>query len=159
MFCQEEEAKTSISQPYNIWRDIKRLTQQLIALSELPREGSKLLLEYFESEDAKRELDILASNFMAYKNSNRNQKKKDVEVKSPKAGIVLHDFNVQGRDFCVLIFNIVSNLIVKLIMVQEFEIANEIFECLKNSMYGLARSSLFNNTAWAKVLGNLKNLI
>ncbi|CAI2367192.1 unnamed protein product [Moneuplotes crassus] len=139
---KHEEVKSPISQPYQICKDIKSLAHQLYSLSELPREGASLLLNYFNNDDTKRELDILASNLRAYKSNNKlNFKKNQIEVKSPKAVHVLHGFNVQ-----------VSNLVVKLIMIKEFETANAVFKCLKDSMYGLSRSSLFNNSACAKVL-------
>lgn len=89
-----------VTQPYHISKDIRKLTASLSALSELPREAASLLLDHFKSEKDKDELHILASNLRAYKNStSQGSKSKDVEVSSPKAAVVLREFNHQGK-FC-----------------------------------------------------------
>lgn len=72
----EEVKRKKISQPYYICKDIKKLNEELAILSELPREAADLLLNYFEDEDAKTELDILASNLRAYKHSSPSSKNK-----------------------------------------------------------------------------------
>jgi len=145
-----------VSQPYPVHKDIEKLTQSLMALSELPRQAATMLLDHFESEDAKSELQIIACNLRAYKSSKTNSKK-DVVIKNPKAVVVMHDFNLQGKLFPSTYLYLVNNLTVKLVMVKEHDLVQQIYDWLKTCLYGCARSSLYNNTACMKLDGEYKS--
>ena len=88
------EESVPFTLPHRISQNVRSLTQSMRELKDLPRESAALLIDHFSSDDALKELRILASDLKAYKiTSNDDINENYEEIKSPKSSVVLQEFN------------------------------------------------------------------